>query len=141
MKTDIKVLLAEDNPIDVAMITHVLESDYSSVNITTVDKKADYTHAISHSDFDIILCDHFLKDFNSFEALDIVSAMRLDTPLIIVTGNGSQDLAFRGIQKGAYDYVLKSDMQHLTTAVRNALNYYSLKAEVRKLKESTSPAS
>lgn len=135
LDSKIKVLLVEDNPVDVLMITHVLEIDYPSAKIITVDLKEDYIKALNWSDFDLILCDHFLKDMTSLEALDILNESKREIPFIIVTANSNPDTSSEALKKGAYDYLLKSDVSHLTITVRNALNHHKLKREVNTLRK------
>lgn len=135
LDSKIKVLLVEDNPVDVLMITHILETDYPSVKIVTVELMDDYVKALDWSDFDLILCDHFLKDMTSLDALDILNETKRDTPFIIVTGNSDSNISSEAIRKGAYDYLLKSDVPHLTITVRNALNHHKLKREVITLRK------
>ncbi len=132
---EIKILLVEDNPVDVLMITHTLEMDYPSVKIVTVELKDDYIKALNWSDFDLILCDHFLSDMTSLDALEILKETGKEIPFIVVTASGSPDISSKAIKEGAYDYLLKSDTPHLTITVRNALNHHKLKREVDTLRK------
>ncbi len=135
MKKEIKVLLAEDNPVDVLLVTHTLEGDFQSAKITSVESRNDFIRALEHEVYDVILCDHSLRDFNSLDALMILNQSKKEIPFIVITGTNNPELAFKAINTGAYDYVLKSDILHLTTAAKNAINFYELKNELKRMKE------
>jgi signal transduction histidine kinase len=62
-----------------------------------------------------------LPQFNSLEALTICQKKGLDIPFILVTGTVSEEFAVSCLKQGADDYVLKSNMVRLPSAIQNAL--------------------
>jgi DNA-binding NtrC family response regulator len=134
MKRKIKILVAEDSPVDALLITHALESEFPSMDISRASCRASFGEALNNTSYDIILCDHFMNDFTSLEALEKVKNTGSDVQFIVVTNHNDHNLATSVIDKGAYDYVLKSDLFRLPTAVKNALNYSGLKKELEELR-------
>ena len=45
-----------------------------------------------------------------------------DTPFIFLSGTLGEERAIDALQRGAYDYVLKTNLARLAPAVRRALN-------------------
>ncbi|HEU5147261.1 MAG TPA: hybrid sensor histidine kinase/response regulator, partial [Chryseosolibacter sp.] len=70
---------------------------------------------------DVILSDHALPQFNSLEALKICRKRAVNVPFILVTGTVSEEFAVSCLKQGADDYVLKSNMVRLPSAIHNAL--------------------
>ena len=131
----IKILIAEDSPVDALMITHALETEIQSMEIARADCKSSFAEALTKATYDIILCDHFMNDTTSLEALDALKNSNSETPFIIVTSHDNHELAREAIEQGAYDYVLKSDLFRLPTAVKNAVNYSTVKQELVEIKK------
>ncbi|EXJ15436.1 EAL domain-containing protein [Imhoffiella purpurea] len=58
--------------------------------------------------FDALLIDYRLPGFNALEALKILRTERgLDIPVVLVTGQGSEEIAARAMHLGANDYLSK----------------------------------
>jgi CheY-like chemotaxis protein len=133
----IKVLVAEDSPVDALLIAHSLETEFESIEIIQSQCRSSFNDALQKSAYDIILCDHFMTDITSLEALEKVkkSNANANVPFIVVTSHNDNELARKVINEGAYDYVLKSDLFRLPTAVKNALNYFSAKHELEEIKK------
>ena len=61
-------------------------------------------------------------------ALEVVLEVAPDTPFIFLSGTLGEERAIEALQRGAYDYVLKTNMARLAPAARRALN----EAETRR---------
>ena len=100
-----KIILVEDSPADVVIIEKTLKSAGYLYSMRVVDSKTDYIYALKEFQPDVILCDHYLPDFNSFEALRIFKEMGLSIPFIIVTGAIKEEFAALFAAEGADDYI------------------------------------
>ena len=76
---------------------------------------------------DIILSDFTLPGFDGLSALEIARELAPDTPFIFLSGTIGEERAIDALQRGAYDYVLKTNMARLVPAVRRALNDASIR--------------
>ena len=70
---------------------------------------------------DIVLSDFALPHFDGLSALGVVRRMRPDLPFIFVSGTIGEETAIESLRSGAHDYVLKTNLSRLPTAVRRAL--------------------
>jgi len=83
-----------------------------------------------------VLCDLKMPVMGALEVLDAAGASYPDVPIIIITGHGTVDDAVECMKKGAYDFVTKPfRVDHLTMAVRRALEKQRLEREARRLQE------
>lgn len=126
----LKILMLEDSKDDVFLIERVLRKDNLSFVKECVDTREEFNHAIRTFQPDVVLSDHGLPGFNSREALRICLKERSSTPFILVTGTVSEDYAIACLRDGADDYILKSNLSRLPSAIRGAVK----KRRLEKLK-------
>jgi diguanylate cyclase (GGDEF)-like protein/PAS domain S-box-containing protein len=109
----LRVLYAEHSPSDVDLTRRHLARFAPHIHLTTV---GDATGIFQHlptdravpADFDVLLLDYRLP---GLDALEVVKALRqergLDIPIVIVSGQGSEELAIQAIRLGVDDYIAK----------------------------------
>src|SRR5258708_37323377 len=120
MKTELKILLLEDNSSDAELIQRLIRKRMECKFYVVVNKD-NYLLALSNFIPDIILSDHSLPEFNSTEALKISREYFPKIPFILVTGAVSEEFAADIIKLGADDYILKDRMARLPLAITTAL--------------------
>lgn len=113
--------MLEDIQEDVGLIEHTLSKQGIVFVSKRVDTREEFSEALVNFDPDVILSDHALPQFNSIEALTICQKQRMNVPFILVTGTVSEEFAVSCLKQGADDYVLKSNMVRLPSAIFNAL--------------------
>jgi signal transduction histidine kinase len=121
MEKELKILMLEDLQDDVGLIERTLNKQGIPFVGKRVDTKEEFTTALTNFKPDVILSDHALPQFNSLEALTICQNHNMNTPFILVTGTVSEEFAVNCLKQGADDYVLKSNMVRLPSAIQNAL--------------------
>lgn len=117
----LRILMLEDLQDDVGLIERTLRKEGVSFQAKRVDSEEAFTNALSYFQPDVILSDHALPQFNSLEALSICRKEAPNIPFILVTGTVSEEFAVSCLKQGADDYVLKSNMVRLPSAIKNAL--------------------
>lgn len=121
MKKTLRILLLEDNEDDAGIIEHTLKKTGLDFNLRRVATKSEYIKHLDQFLPDLILSDHSMPNFNSVDALKICRRDNPLTPFILVTGAVSEEFAVDCIKRGADDYVLKSSLTRLPSAIANAL--------------------
>ncbi|MEO6723553.1 MAG: PAS domain S-box protein [Ferruginibacter sp.] len=132
MNKKLKILLLEDLPSDVDLICKILKKgklDFINLAVETADK---FRNALKEFSPDIILSDHSLPSFNSYNALDILHKTGLKIPFILITATISEEFAVDILKAGADDYILKDRLERLPAAVSNALEKFRLQHEREK---------
>lgn len=117
----LKILMLEDLQDDVGLIERTLRKEGMNFSGKRVDTQEEFTSCLEHFQPDVILSDHALPQFNSLEALKICRKQAFSVPFILVTGTVSEEFAVSCLKQGADDYVLKSNMVRLPSAIQNAL--------------------
>ncbi|MBL4705175.1 MAG: PAS domain S-box protein, partial [Flavobacteriales bacterium] len=116
-----KILHLEDDPMDVEMVSDIIESGGVDVDIDTVSSKKDFIEKLVNEDYALIISDFTLPDFDGMSALRVTKEKKPRTPFILLTGTIGEERAVDSIKLGAEDYVLKSNTSSLLTSVKRAL--------------------
>jgi signal transduction histidine kinase len=123
MERDLKVLILEDVEEDMELITHSLRKAGLKIEAKRVDTKEEFLNALHEYPADVILSDHSLPQFNSAEALKLCRKVGLRIPFIVVTGAVSEEFAVNSLKQGADNYVLKTNLARLPSAINSALKH------------------
>jgi hypothetical protein len=124
--------MLEDLQDDVGLIERTLRREGMNFMSKRVDSQEEFTHCLGTFQPDVILSDHALPQFNSLEALKICRRQAVHVPFILVTGTVSEEFAVSCLKQGADDYVLKSNMVRLPSAIHNALKQRHHEAKRKK---------
>jgi two-component system, cell cycle response regulator CtrA len=100
-----RVLLIEDDRATAQSIELMLKSE--GFNIYTTDLGEEGVDLGKVYEYDIILLDLTLPDMNGFDVLRQLRNSRVETPVLILSGNSDIDTKVRGLGVGADDYVTK----------------------------------
>jgi len=85
---------------------------------------------------DLILLDIMLPGMNGIEILKKIKQFDENIPIVMLSAQGSVEVAVESLRFGAYDYFPKPiDLQRLEPAIRNAIKNYDLMKELSNLKE------
>ncbi|MEO8474996.1 MAG: ATP-binding protein [Chryseolinea sp.] len=120
----LRILILEDVEEDAGLIDRVLKRDKIEFTRVRVDTRQAFIDAVDEFKPEIILSDHSLPQFNSIEALAICKQRRKSIPFILVTGAVSEEFAVNCLKQGADDYILKSNLSRLPTAIAYALRHH-----------------
>lgn len=131
MTPPLKILFAEDNPVDAELIIRQLRREGFTFELERVDTEEAFAAGL-HEGLDLILSDFDLGTFNGLRALEIVKSRKLDIPFILISGTIGEDLAVEAIKLGASDYLLKDRLVRLGTAVTQAIMEGRLRRERRE---------
>lgn len=121
MENGLKVLVLEDVEEDYDLIRYTLRKAGLVAETKRVDTKEEFILALHEYPADVVLSDHALPQFNSAEALKICRTLGIQVPFILVTGAVSEEFAVNSLKQGADNYVLKSNLARLPSAINNAL--------------------
>jgi diguanylate cyclase (GGDEF)-like protein/PAS domain S-box-containing protein len=118
----VRVVLVEDVPSEAEIAVRHLEAGGFSCTWQRVDSEAMLRRTLVAYRPDLILSDFTLPGFDGLAALEVVLEVAPDTPFIFLSGTLGEERAIEALQRGAYDYVLKTNMARLAPAARRALN-------------------
>ncbi len=100
-----RVLLVEDDPTTSRSIELMLT--HANFNVYCTDMGEEAIELGKLYDYDLILLDLDLPDMTGMDVLRQVRLARVDTPILILTGEDSTDAKLKGFGGGADDYLTK----------------------------------
>jgi PAS domain S-box-containing protein/putative nucleotidyltransferase with HDIG domain len=121
MSDRVRILIVEDQPTDAQLAVREIRRALPDSVFECVDTETDFVQKMEEFDPHLILADFHLPHFTGLRALEIVKERGLPTPLIIMTGSRSEDVAVECMQAGAANYIIKDNFKRLGTAVIHAL--------------------
>jgi two-component system, cell cycle sensor histidine kinase and response regulator CckA len=110
-----RFLLIDDNPDDRALIRRELRRNFPSAVVEEVSDSEQLQRALRES-FDLVITDYQLGWTNGLTVLRELKKHHPETPVIMFTGTGSEELAVEAMKSGLNDYVLKSSRHYLRLA-------------------------
>ncbi|MBA4147447.1 MAG: response regulator [Verrucomicrobia bacterium] len=133
---NVRILLLEDMEPDAELMQRELRKAQLPFCARRVETREDFLRALQEFQPDIILSDFSMPQFTALEALRLLHASPYDVPFILVTGSQSEEVAVECMKEGVDDYILKTSLIRLPSAVGNALR----KKEAERQKERASDA-
>jgi len=139
----LRVLYAEDNAIDIDLTCRHLARHAPHILVQVVHTAADVLQRLGepggHDHFDVLMMDYQLPDANALDLLrELRQVHRLDLPIVLVTGQGNEEIAVQALRLGVTDYVVKTAnyLFRLPSALENAFHRAQLAREKAALRES-----
>jgi len=127
----LKLVVVEDSVADAELLARHLAKAGLHCAINRVQTEPEFIAALHQDKPDLILSDFSLPNFSGLRALDLAVVHAPDTPFIYVSGTIGEERAIDALRRGATDYVLKSNLSRLSSAIERALREAKLKADRR----------
>ena len=122
-----KILLVDDEQPIRSLLGHVLGREYQ---VEEADSGAALQKAFSESQPDVIVLDVRLQDANGLELLPLIKKRWADTEVIMLTGQGTMEMALEAGRLGAYNFLSKPfENEKLLADVRCAIDRKQQKQE------------
>src|SRR5580704_4496123 len=122
MKSPLRILHLEDNPADALLVRDQLANDELAAEIHHVSNREDFVKALHDEQWDLVLADYKLPDYNGLDALKLVRKKFPHLPFILMSGTIGEQAAIESLKAGATDYILKQKRDRLPSAVRRAVS-------------------
>jgi len=116
----LRLLVIEHESADVELCQRELGKAGLAFELDTAATREECARKLREKPFDVVLADYRLPGWNGADALALIRELRLDIPLILVTGTLGEELAVACIKQGITDYVLKTQLARLPVAIQRA---------------------
>lgn len=127
----LKILLIEDSASDAGLLLRELRRGGLDVQHTRVECAVDLVNALQSQEWDVVISDYHLPQFDAEAALRIVKDFDADLPFIVVSGTVGEDTAVRMMKSGAHDYLLKDKLARLVPAIQRERDEAQMRRERR----------
>ena len=121
----IRALVAEDEESFLRVLTTVLEST-QRFEVYPCESGNEAVQMLKVSHFDVIILDHKMPGMTGLNVLQWLHEQKSETPVIMLTGAGSENIATEAMKLGAYDYLSKDefDKTHFPIIVSGVYERY-----------------
>src|SRR4028119_1403566 len=131
MEEIIKILVVEDDEVDRMAVRRALKTAGLSVEmIAAIDCKSAIS-TLNEQSFECVLLDYRLPDGDGLHLVQEIRSSGSKVPLVVLTGQGDEQIAVELMKSGASDYLSKSKLspETLSRSVRNAVRIYRAERE------------
>jgi PAS domain S-box-containing protein len=153
MEKIIKILVVEDDEVDCMAVRRALKTAGVPVKITAVidcqsaievllSQQPAANNLLVEPSFDCILLDYRLPDGDGLTLVREVRKAGIEVPLVVLTGQGDEEIAVELMKAGASDYLAKNKVssETLSRSVTNAVRIFWAQREAalanQRLRES-----
>ncbi len=133
----IKALLVDQNADQLLMSEKALRRSMRQIEVLSVRTAADCLGLLSREEVSIVVLDYCLPDFDGLETIRRIKEAGYDTPIVMVTGQGDEQVAVKAMKEGAADYVVKTQgyLNILPGILERALEKYQLENRLKASEE------
>jgi DNA-binding NtrC family response regulator len=124
----LQILVVEDSEDDALLLQLAIERSGVRCACRRVETAQEMSEAILSQDWDAIIADYVMPNFDGLAALALVKERGLDVPFIVVSGHITEETAVAAMKAGAHDYVMKDKLARLAPAIAREMR----DAEVRR---------
>jgi PAS domain S-box-containing protein len=117
MSRNLRVLNIEDSERDVELLRRHLSRAGYDLYFDRVETREGMKAALDAQEWDVILCDYSMPQFNALEALGVLKERGLDIPFIIISGTVGEEVAVTAMRAGAHDYLMKDNLVRLVPTI------------------------
>jgi PAS domain S-box-containing protein len=125
----LRVLLVEDSEQDAELMVRHLESSGHNVHHQRVCNAATMEEALDREQWDLVLCDYTMPDFDVPLAIGLLKKKKLDLPFIVVSGAVGEKLAVEVMKAGAHDFIVKDNLARLAPAIDRELREAQVRSQ------------
>src|SRR5439155_1121253 len=133
MMTPLSVLIVDDDPALLEALAQALRLRMGGVTVETADSAGAALDRIAVRDYDAIVTDIKMPGMDGFALLAEIRTRRPDTPTLMITAYGENDLIVGALRGGACDFIQKPiDRDYLITALHRAMETREPSRRVRE---------
>lgn len=131
-----RLLIIEDNIDDQQLYERFLQDSYEICKAYTGSEGLDI---FQKQEFSCVLIDYNLTDYDGLEVLKKIVALDKPSTFVVLTGQGSEDIAVKLLKNGAHDYIKKESLtsEKLRETLKNAIEKNLLKRKQKEQREET----
>lgn len=132
-----RLLVVDDDPNHAELIKGLIKQAGLPFDVDAVHTFADGLVHLAEQDYAICILDYRLDEVDGVELMRRVRMEGVQTPVILLTAQGNEDVAVSALKSGATDYLRKGNLsaEKLETAIRYTLGLHQQEQLRREAEE------
>jgi PAS domain S-box-containing protein len=129
-----RILVVDDDELDRLAVRRCLQRSSVLVGVEEAGTAAEARERIAASAYDCILLDYYIPGVEGLALLRSIRKAAPETPVVIFTGRGDEEIAVELMKAGAADYLPKASLstERLTASLRFSLELFEARAAQRR---------
>jgi len=132
----LRILVLDDSEADAELMWHELEKGGVSFEGQRAATEHELLESLDSFNPDVAVVDYCIPGYDGMAAIAAIHGKRPDIPVIVVSGRMGEEIAVDTVKSGAFDYILKSNLKRLPSAVLRAVR----EAEEQRIHQRTQVA-
>ncbi|MEH1806480.1 ATP-binding response regulator [Nostoc sp.] len=131
MEETLKILVVDDDEVDRIAICSALSIAGVQIELSEVGCSNDALSLLSINTYDCVFLDYRLPDQDALTLIQQLGSSKIKVPLVVLTGQGDEQITLQLLKAGATDYLSKSRIspETLSQVLRSAIRIY--RAEIQ----------
>ncbi|MFN8005720.1 MAG: response regulator [Terriglobia bacterium] len=131
------LLIVEDNPHQAFAVERTLLKQIEDVRIRTVTTGEECVRQLSGEEWSAVILDYTLPGMNGVELIQEIRRRGWQLPLVMVTGQGDEEIAVHAMKAGASEYLVKSKgyLLKLPQVLEGAIEKSNLEGQLKEAEE------
>ena len=132
MSEPLRVLFVDDSEQDVFLLLRELRKGGFEPHHKRVDDAASLRTVLQSEDWQIVISDFHMPNFDGLMALQIFKEAGRDIPFILVSAIVGEETAVLAMKQGAHDYIMKRNLARLVPVVQRELREAEMRGQQRR---------
>ncbi|MDF5730576.1 MAG: ATP-binding protein [Rhizonema sp. PD38] len=134
MEQKFTVLIVDDDEVDRMAVRRSLLKAGVEIELSEVSDGNSAIAAFPENSYDCVFLDYLLPDQDGLTLTRKIRSLGIKVPIVVLTGQGDEQIAVELMKAGATDYLSKSRLspEILARVLRNAIRVYRAEMEVEK---------
>ncbi|MEH1811663.1 MAG: ATP-binding protein [Nostoc sp.] len=132
MEETLKILVVDDDEVDRIAIRSALTTAGVQMQLSEVGNGNDAFSVLSVTAYDCVFLDYSLPDRDALTLIQQLGSSEIKVPLVVLTGQGDEQITLQLLKAGATDYLSKSRIspETLSQVLRNVIRIYRAEMQV-----------
>ncbi|MFA4829612.1 MAG: sigma-54 dependent transcriptional regulator [Thermodesulfovibrionales bacterium] len=128
-----RILLVDDESFILDSLKEIMGGQF---DITTAEKGNEAIDIFASAPFPLVISDLMLSDISGLDIITKIKAISPESQAIMISGQGTIDVAVEAMKRGAFDFVTKPfNSEHMIQLSLRAFKLYESLTENKRLKE------
>lgn len=134
LENHLSVLIVDDDDVDRMAVRRALRTANFSFDSTEVLDCSAAIEVLEKQAFDCVLLDYLLPDGNALSLIQKLRKMGQMLPIVVLTGQGDEQIAVEVMKAGASDYLVKDKVSpaKLRRIIQGAIRLYMAEVQARQ---------